>query len=183
MNKYIESDFYRWTGEKYSSFKNIRLKRIPQYKIIYYKRKCERNRNKNKLLFVVYSFIYNSLKVKYTTDIPAKVNMGYGFMVEHIGAITINPEVIIGNNVNIYNGVTIGKEKRGKRQGTPTIGSCVWIGANAVVVGNIKIGDNVMIAPGTFVNYDVPSNSIVVGNPGKIIPRKDACEKYIVNRI
>ena len=104
-------------------------------------------------------------------------------MIEHIGGITINPEVVIGNNCNIYNGVTIGVEKRGKREGTPIIGNRVWIGANSVVVGNVSIGDNVLIAPGAFVNFDVPENSIVLGNPGKIIRNIHATDKYIINTV
>ena len=53
--------------------------------------------------------------------------------------------------------------------------------ANAVIIGNCKIGNNVLIAPGAFVNFDVPDNSIVIGNPGKIISRDSSpTAKYIV---
>lgn len=48
------------------------------------------------------------------------------------------------------------------------------------LVGGVKIGDNVLIAPGAFVNFDVPPNSVVIGNPGKIIPKEKPTEKYIV---
>lgn len=51
------------------------------------------------------------------------------------------------------------------RKGCPTIGNCVYIGPNAVIVGNITIGNNVLIAANAFVNCDFPSNSIVIGNP------------------
>lgn len=77
------------------------------------------------------------------------------------------------------NGVTIGKEKRGVREGCPTIADKVWIGANAVVVGSIQIGSDVLIAPGAYVNFDVPSHSIVLGNPAKIVAKENATEKYI----
>lgn len=79
--------------------------------------------------------------------------------------------------------MTIGRENRGKREGSPKIGDCVWIGTNAVVVGKIEVGDDVLIAPGAYVNFDVPPHSVVVGNPGKIIPRESAAEKYIENRV
>ena len=59
----------------------------------------------------------------------------------------------------------------------------MWIGTNAVVVGKITIGDDVLIAPGAFVNFDVPPHSIVVGNPAKIISRENATEKYIENKV
>lgn len=63
--------------------------------------------------------------------------------------------------------------------GSPIIGNCVWIGANTSIVGNVKIGDNVMIAPGSFINFDVPSNSIVFGNPGIIKESINATNGYI----
>lgn len=55
------------------------------------------------------------------------------------------------------------------------------MGANAVIVGNIRIGNDVLIAPGAYVNFDVPSHSIVLGNPAKIISRENATEGYITN--
>ncbi|WP_138272484.1 LbetaH domain-containing protein [Parabacteroides merdae] len=48
------------------------------------------------------------------------------------------------------------------------LGNSVWIGPNAVIVEKINIGDNVLIAANSYVNFDVPSNSIVIGNPGRI---------------
>ena len=55
----------------------------------------------------------------------------------------------------------------------------VWIGTNSIVVGAIHIGNNVLIAPGAYVNFDVPDNSIVLGNPGTIISKQDATDSYI----
>ena len=56
--------------------------------------------------------------------------------------------------------------------------------ANSTIVGNVKIGNNVLIAPGAFVNFDVPDNSIVIGNPGKIIEREESpTSKYIVYKL
>ena len=63
------------------------------------------------------------------------------------------------------------------------IGNRVWIGVNATVVGHITIGDDVMIAPNAFVNFDVPSHSVVIGNPGRIISRDHATEGYVVNPV
>ena len=97
----------------------------------------------------------------------------------HIYNITFNPKVVIGDNCNIHKGVTIGQENRGKRKGTPIIGNKVWIGVNATVVGKITVGDDVMIAPNAYVNCDVPSHSIAIGNPCKIISRENATEGYI----
>ena len=69
----------------------------------------------------------------------------------------------------------------GKRGGVPTIGNRCQIGANAIIVGGIQVGNDVLIAPGALVNFDVPDNSIVIGNPGQIITKEQSpTTKYIV---
>lgn len=122
--------------------------------------------------------IYRKLQIKYGVDLPVSTKIGHGFKIEHLNGI-----VVIGKNCNIYKGVTIGKEKRGIREGCPTIADEVWIGANAVVVGRIQIGSDVLIAPGAYVNFDVPSHSIVLGNLAKIVAKENATEKYIKNTV
>lgn len=69
------------------------------------------------------------------------------------------------------------------RQGTPVIGNEVWIGINATIVGKINIRDDVLIAPNRYVNCDVPSHSIVFGNPCIIKHRENATEGYINRRV
>ena len=86
---------------------------------------------------------------------------------------------ILGKNINIATGVTIGQENRGRRKGAPIIGDNVWIGTNAVIVGNIRVGKDVLIAPLSYVNFDIPDHSIVVGNPATVIYKEKATEDYI----
>ena len=71
----------------------------------------------------------------------------------------------------------------GSRAGSPVLGNCVWVGVNAVIVGGITVGDDVMIAPNAFVNFDVPSHSVVIGNPGQIHIKQNATEGYILNKV
>ena len=71
----------------------------------------------------------------------------------------------------------------GGRQGTPVIGNEVWIGINAAIVGNVTIGDDILIAPNSYVNCDVPSHSIVFGNPCIIKHRENATEGYINRKV
>ncbi len=116
-------------------------------------------------------------------EISSRCQIGGGLYIGHPYCITINEKAIIGENCNIHKGVTIGQENRGKRKGTPTIGSCVWLGINSTVVGNITIGDDVLVAPNTYVNCDIPSHSVVFGNPCIIRQRDNATESYINNKI
>lgn len=119
----------------------------------------------------------------YKCEISSSVVFGEGLYIGHPYCITINPKAVFGKNVNIHKGVTVGQENRGKRKGVPTIGNEVWIGINSTIVGNITIGDDVLIAPNTFVNRDIPSHSIVFGNPCIIKPSDHATEGYINNKI
>lgn len=89
----------------------------------------------------------------------------------------------LGRNVNIHKGVTIGQENRGKRKGAPVISDEVWIGVNSTIVGGIKIGRDVLIAPNTYVNCDIPDHSIVFGNPCIIKHRENATEGYINRKV
>ena len=75
--------------------------------------------------------------------------------------------------------MVIGQTNRGKHKGVPIIGNEVWIGINAAIVGGITIGDDVLIAPNSFVNVYVPSHSVVFGNPCIIKHRDWATEGYI----
>lgn len=145
----------------------------------YYFRKCQTSTNP--ILKLWYRFNFSKLKEKHGIEISWNTKIGKGLYLGHPYNITINSEAVIGDNCNIHKGVTIGQENRGKRKGTPTIGNCVWIGINATVVGKITIGDNVLIAPNSYVNCDVPSNSIVIGNPCVIKPNEEATKHYINN--
>ena len=79
-------------------------------------------------------------------------------------------------------GATIGLSQ-GKKPGAPRLGNCVYVGINSTILGGIVIGDDVMIAPNTFVNQDIPSHSVVIGNPCRIIPKENATKQYIYYRV
>lgn len=146
---------------------------LPLYQ--YWLRKTQQSPNKvNKVIYRVIQFFYKC-------EIPYQVNIGRGLYIGHPYCITINPKVIIGINCNIHKGVTLGQENRGKRKGAPVIGDFVWIGVNATIVGGVKIGNDVLIAPNTFVNIDIPDHSIVFGNPCIIKHKDNATEGYINN--
>lgn len=133
----------------------------------------------NKILKYYYSFRYKMIIKNRGLEIPSNLSVGKGLYIGHPYNITINGTAVLGKNINIHKGVTIGQENRGKRKGAPTIGNNVWIGINSIIVGKITIGDDVLIAPGAYVNCNVPSHSIVLGNPCKIIPKENATQDYI----
>jgi serine O-acetyltransferase len=146
-------------------------------KFHYYFRKIQTT--KNKFLRLYYRFQCRRIKLSRGLEIAATTDIGAGLYLGHAYHITINPSAKLGKNVNLHKGVTIGQENRGIRKGVPTIGNNVWIGVNSTVVGKITIGDDVLIAPNTYVNCDIPSHSIVLGNPCVIKPRDWATKDYI----
>lgn len=135
--------------------------------------------NQNTIWKYFFSFLRRRYHEKYGIEIFTNMNIGKGLVIGHWGRIIIHGDAKIGDQCMITHNVTIGRDIRGKRQGVPTIGNRVAIRTNSTVVGKITIGDDVVIAPNTFVNFDVPSNSIVIGNPARIIPRENASEGHV----
>ena len=175
MNNFKE--MYRGDIYRYGKNKIGRWTR----KFHYYFRKV--STCKNSFLKFYYRLRYRLICQKHGIEISRTVLIGKGLYVGHPYNITINPDVKLGNNINIHKGVTIGQENRGKRKGVPCIGNNVWIGVNSTVVGKINIGDDVLIAPNAYVNCNIPSHSVVIGNPCKIIEKNNATEFYIENEI
>lgn len=100
-------------------------------------------------------------------DIYDTTRIGKGLNIYHGQSLVIAESVIIGNNVIIRQNTTIGNAKKNGK--CPVIGNNVEIGANSVLIGDIVIGDNSIIAAGSVVVKDVPENTVVAGNPARII--------------
>lgn len=102
-------------------------------------------------------------------EIHPGAEIGRGFFIDHGMGVVIGETTVIGENVLIYHGVTLGGTslKTGKRH--PTIGNNVIIGAGAKLFGPLTVGDNSQIGGGAVIVKDVPPNSVVVGNPGKVV--------------
>ena len=174
MKAKYQKDLYRYYG-KPETFRQRLLRSLEmRYIVLLRKRQASSG-----LIGKWYGVRPHFLSQKTMIQIPQCTKIGERFYIGHLGRVIINGDSVIGRNVNIATGVTIGQENRDERRGCPTIGDRVWIGTNAVVVGKIHIGDDVLIAPLAFVNFDVLSHSIVVGNPGRIIPSENATEAYI----
>jgi colanic acid biosynthesis acetyltransferase WcaB len=100
-------------------------------------------------------------------DIPDTTTIGKNFNVFHGQGLVINNTVVIGDNVTVRHNTTIGNAR--PNGGCPVIGNNVEIGANCVLIGEIKVGNNSIIAAGSVVIKDVPENVVVAGNPAKIV--------------
>ena len=106
-------------------------------------------------------------------EIHPGAQIGKGFFIDHGNGVIIGETTIIGDNVTLYQGVTLGGtgKEHGKRH--PTIGNNVMISAGAKVLGSFKIGENSKIGAGSVVLAEVPPNSTVVGVPGRVVKRNN----------
>lgn len=104
-------------------------------------------------------------------EIHPGAKIGKGLFIDHGNGVIIGETTVIGDNVTLYQGVTLGGtgKEHGKRH--PTIGNNVMISAGAKVLGSFTIGDNSKIGAGSVVLSEVPPNSTVVGVPGRVVKR------------
>ncbi len=102
-------------------------------------------------------------------EIHPGAKIGRRFFIDHGMGVVIGETAEIGDDVLIYQGVTLGGTGKEKGKRHPTIGNHVVIGTGAKVLGNIRIGNNVKIGAGSVVIKPVPDNSTVVGVPGRVV--------------
>jgi serine O-acetyltransferase len=131
---------------------------------------------RTRFLRMPFSFVYRVLKlvsqILTGIDLPCEVTIGKRFRIEHFGGIIVSGDTVIGDDVILRHGVTIGMKRIGE-PGSPVIGNRVEIGAGAKILGRIHIGDDVLIGANAVVVRDVPAGHIAVGIPARILPRRD----------
>lgn len=176
IKELIREDFLRQSDKPWSKFNYWKDYRFHQgFRMIVLYRKSQTN---NKLLKKLYKYKLFKTGKKFGCDFKSETQMGRGIVFIHPYGITISPYAVIGNNVNFLKGCTVGLSG-GSKVGAPKIGNNVQIGINACVVGNITVGNDVVFAPNSFCNEDVPDHSIVIGNPCQIIHKENATRDYV----
>jgi len=124
-----------------------------------------------KLFSLLYKLLYKFVQIITGIELPCEVPIGQNFVIEHSGGIVVSGFARFGDNCRIRNGVVVGLS-RVADPCAPQFGDNVDIGAGAKVLGNIRIGNNVLIGANAVVLTDVPDNSIAVGVPAVVKPRK-----------
>lgn len=104
-------------------------------------------------------------------DIHPGAKLGQGLFIDHGMGLVIGETAELGNNVTLYQGVTLGGTGKEKGKRHPTIGNNVVVSSGAKVLGSFKVGDNSKIGSGSVVLKEVPPNSVVVGVPGRVVTR------------
>lgn len=126
-----------------------------------------------KFFSLLYKISYKWIQILTGVEFPCEVEIGKNFRIDHFGGIIVSGYAKFGDNCVIRQGVTVGL-KNVENPIAPHIGNNVDIGAGAKLIGPITIGDNVHIGANAVVLTDVPSNSLAVGVPAKIISKKES---------
>ncbi len=128
------------------------------------------------VLFLPYFLLYRVL-VEWVLciELPWKTRIGPGFRIDHGQALVVNDHTVFGSGCTVRNSTTIGNRRQpdGSYSASPRCGDRVDIGAKAVILGPIMVGDDAATGAGAVVVKDVPAGHVAVGNPARIVPRRN----------
>ncbi len=123
---------------------------------------------------LVYKLLKTGVQMATGIDLPCEARVGRRLVIEHFGGIVVSGDVVIGDDVTLRHGVTLGLRHTGQR-GAPVIGHGVDIGAGAKILGPVTVGDGATIGANAVVLCDVPAGALAVGVPARIkFPRPAA---------
>jgi len=124
-------------------------------------------------LSLVYKFLKIGVQITAGIDLPCETQVGRRLVIEHFGGIVISGDSVIGDDVTLRHGVTLGLRRTGV-PGAPVIGDRVDIGAGAKILGPVRIGAGAVIGANAVVLCDVPAGALAVGIPARIKVRRPA---------
>lgn len=133
--------------------------------------RVRRNTLLRRVLIILHLPLYSIITLLTGIQLPRSAKIGGGLKIWHFGCVVVNPDVVIGENCSLRQGVTIGT--RTGDHDVPILGDNVDIGAGAKILGSISIGDNVKIGANAVVIKDVPASHLAVGVPARIVPMKE----------
>lgn len=126
-----------------------------------------------KPLSLLYKFLKIGVQITAGIDLPCEARVGRRLVIEHFGGIVVSGDSVIGDDVTLRHGVTLGLRRTGV-PGSPVIGNGVDIGAGAKILGPVQIGAGAVIGANAVVLSDVPAGALAVGIPARIKCRRPA---------
>jgi len=133
-----------------------------------------------KMFSLIYRILFKVIQIITGIELPCEAVVGRSFIIDHFGGIIVSGYAIFGDNCRIRNGVVVGL-RRVDQKIAPILGNNVDVGSGAKLLGPIRIGDNTIIGANAVVLCDVPSNSIAVGVPATVKPRRTVSTRDDLN--
>jgi serine O-acetyltransferase len=122
-----------------------------------------------------FTVLYKTLSVAarniYKIKLPYTASIGRRLRIEHQGVIVVHTRAVIGDDCRLHQGVTLGAHERDGVLGIPSLGDRVYVGANASIIGGVRVGDGAKIGAGAVVVNDGPPGATVVGVPARVLSR------------
>lgn len=182
----VRADLYRYRASTTLRAFVSAWWREPGFRFTWYLRKVAfygaRKRSPLLLAYLYNRVLLNHYRFRYGFDISPQTSIGPGLYLGHFGGVVITPFAVIGANVNINQGCTIGATSRGANKGAPVLEDRVWVGAGCFIVGRVRVESDSLIAPGAYVNFDVQRSSLILGNPGKCVSQSGSAG-YVNNML
>ncbi|MBP3871355.1 MAG: hypothetical protein J6E46_10315 [Faecalicoccus sp.] len=138
------------------------------FKFVFWLRITRYFYEKNKIIFIISRLILKHYSYKYSFDISYKADIGKGLQIAHIGYIIVTSNTVIGENCRLRPGVVFGKVLSRESTGA-VVGNNVEFGVGSKIIGDVHIGNNVIIGANAVVVKDIPNNAVVAGIPGRVI--------------
>jgi serine O-acetyltransferase len=183
MGDLVRADLFRYAADvSIKAFCRHYLS-TPGFKYTVWMRLAKGLRARSVLFRPCYYFcrlLLRHLAVKYGISIPYNTTIGPGLYIGHYGGIVVNDQVTIGNDCNINHGVTIGVKYGGKSPGVPVLGDRIFLGPGSVVIGGIRLGNDVAVGANAVVLESVEESGVVAGIPGRVVSFGGSSH-YVVN--
>lgn len=175
---FVKGDLCRYLDGKPPRFRRfLRAYITPGFRYTFWMRTCQWTKSCNHpILFVFARLMLWIYSVRFGIMIPYTTQIGPGLYIAHFSCIVVSPLAVLGRNVNLSQGVTIGQKISEGRFCAPIIGDRVYVAPGAKLIGKISIGDDAAIGANAVVVKDVPAKGVAVGVPGRVISDRGSSE-------
>lgn len=179
----IRADLFRYTGQTDRRALRRCRRRSPGFRFTYYLRMCAYARERTLLRYTLYPWYKlhkNRAAQKVGAEIYDLTPIGKGLHIAHAGCIVVHSGAVLGDNVSLSHGVTIGQTIKDGKVLLPVIGNGVYLAPGAKVIGGVHVGDNAAVGANAVVTKDVPANAVVAGCPARVLHMGGAGD-YLLN--
>ena len=182
-DEYIAADLFRYTGKTDRRTLRRCRRHNNNFRATYYMRMCAWARQQTLLrytLFPLYKLRMRRACACVGIEMHESTQIGKGFHIAHHGCMIVHTGAVLGDNVSISQGVTIGQTIRDGKVQLPVIGSNVYIAPGAKVIGGVHVGNHVSIGANAVVTHDVPDGAVVAGIPARVL-HMGCTDEYLLN--